>query len=64
MNHILNNGSSINTELGDMNNSGDITISDVTLLVNAILTNSGGSAIQPAILIDGEDIGLKASDLQ
>ncbi len=64
VNHILNNGSSINTELGDMDHSGDITISDVTLLVNAILTNSGSSATQPAILIDGEDIGLKPSDLQ
>ncbi len=64
VNHILNNGSSINTEMGDMDHSGDITISDVTLLVNAILTNSGSSATQPAILIDGEDIGLKPSDLQ
>ena len=64
VNHILSNDSSINTELGDMDHSGDITISDVTLLVNTILTNSGGSATQPAILIDGEDTGIKPSDLQ
>lgn len=63
VNHILSNNSSINTESGDMDHNGDITISDVTLLVNVILTNTGGSATQPIILIDGEDSGLKASDL-
>ena len=63
VNHILNNNISINTVLGDMDNSGDITISDVTLLVNAILNNTNINK-QPAIFINGEDSGLKPSDLQ
>lgn len=63
VNHILNLSSSINTELADMNHNGEITVSDVTLMVDVIL-NGNTEVKHPVILIDGEDSGLKPSDLQ
>lgn len=63
VNCILSGPSSseIDTARADVNGDNVISISDVTTLVDIILGN-GAATNSPAILIDGEDSGLKVSD--
>ena len=63
VNCILSGPSSseIDTARADVNGDNVISISDVTTLVDIILGNSA-TTNSPAILIDGEDSGLKVSD--
>ena len=62
VNCILLGSNEIDNARADVNGDNLISISDVTSLVDIILGNSPVTT-SPAILIDGEDSGLKLSDI-